>query len=83
MISLWKNDKLIYTYEQAVAYSSISDRKGVYFMIDKESAVKKPITQVCIFTVISLIFLSASLFFLYSYQKLNKNIEQERRDYVS
>lgn len=52
-------------------------------MTDKENAVKKPIIRVCIFTVISLSFLSSLLFYIFSYQKLNKNIEQERRDYVS
>ena len=52
-------------------------------MTDKESTVKKPLMRVCIFTVILLIFLSSSLFFISSYRKLNKNIEQERRDYVS
>ena len=52
-------------------------------MTDKERTVKKPIMRVGIFTVILLIFLSSSLLFLYSYQKLNKNIEQERRDYVA
>lgn len=52
-------------------------------MTDKESNVKKPIMRVCVFTVILLIFLSSSLFFIFSYRKLNKNIEQERRDYVS
>lgn len=52
-------------------------------MTDKESTVKKPLMQVCIFIVILLIFLSSSLFFISSYRKLNKNIEQERRDYVS
>lgn len=39
--------------------------------------------RVYIFIVILLIFLSSSLFFISSYRKLNKNIEQERRDYVS
>lgn len=52
-------------------------------MTDKESTVKKPLMRVCIFIVISLIFLSSLLFFISSYRKLNKNIEQERRDYVS
>ena len=52
-------------------------------MTDKESTVKKPLMRVCIFIVILLIFLSSSLFFISSYRKLNKNIEQERRDYVS
>ena len=52
-------------------------------MTNKESTVKKPFMRVYIFIVILLIFLSSSLFFISSYRKLNKNIEQERRDYVS
>ena len=82
LTSLKENDKLIYIHEQAAVCSLISNRKGE-FMTDKEITVKRPITQICIFTVISLIFLSSSLYFVFSYQKLNKNIEQERRDYVS